>query len=412
MVAALLLAAAVAVPEAELKAALQGVLDDMTRENPIVAAQIGWRSTETSFGLASGQYIRPGEEHWRSATPDDMFLYGSGTKPFTSTAILTLVDKGIVGLNDPAEKHIDPGMGLVKPGATLRSYFGDAAGSITVAHILRMQSGIPDFDAAPFDQHLLNTSQADHSPLEPVEYVASINNTLVCTPGSCVCYSSTNYVLAGFILLTHTQGAKSWQDMDIRSFFSESQLPSLGGAKFYRDEMLNTPGFMTVSGRTGGGWAKLPNTTIWNQSSTILTWTCGNMAAKAEDVAGFFWDLLGPDAKILSADTLKQMEVFHPLSLGWASGYINYGTGLMIEVQSQPSTFPPQFDEPGAYKGHGGDTYGFLSEQGMIYGLNASISVVVNQDGSVRGASASGLICKAIEAVYAVYKTGYEIKCH
>jgi len=383
----------------------------MTGETKIIAAQLGWRSTETSFGLASGQYIRPGEENWRSATPEDKFLYGSGTKPFTSTAVLTLVDKGVVKLDDPAEKHIDPGMGLVKSGATLRSYFGDVAGSITVAHVLRMQSGIQDFDFAPFDQYLLNTSQADHSPLEFVEYTAHNNNTLLCTPGSCVSYSSTNYVLAGFILLTHTPGAKSWKDMDIRSFFSESQLPSLGGAKFYRDEMLNTPGFQTVSGRTGGGWASLPNSTIWNQSSTILGWTCGNMAAKAEDVAGFFWDLLGPDAKILSADTLKQMEVFRPLDLGWAKGFINYATGLMIEVQSQPSTFPPQFNEPGAYKGHGGDTYGFLSEQGMIYGLNASISVVVNTDGAVRGASASGLICKAIQAAYAVYKTGYEISC-
>eukprot|EP00756_Hemistasia_phaeocysticola_P000711 Hpha_TRINITY_DN10519_c0_g1::TRINITY_DN10519_c0_g1_i2::g.31183::m.31183 len=408
-----LLAAVASVPVEELKAALQQVLDNTTRDNTIYAVQLGWRSEGVSFGLASGQYILPGATHWQDATPDDYFMYGSGTKPFTATAVLNLVERGVIGFDDPAEKHIDPAMQLEKPGITLRSLFGEQAGNITVAHILRMQSGVPDFDFAPFDQYLLNKShsQEEHSPLEFIEYTSKQNSTLLCAPGTCVSYSSSNYVLAGYILLAHTPGAKRWQDMKIRSFFNHAQLPSLGGAKFYTNEMLDTPGFATVPGRTKGGWAKLPNTTIWKQSSTILGWTCGNMAAKAEDVAGFFWDLLGPDARILSKKTLKVMETFKPLDLGWAAGFINYGTGLMIEVQSKPSTFPPQFDHPGAYMGHGGDTYGFLSEQGLVWGLNASISVVVNQDGSAPGASASGMMCHAIKEAYRVMKTGYEIEC-
>ena len=62
-------------------------------------------------------------------------------------------------------------------------------------------------------------------------------------------------------------------------------------------------------------------------------------------------------------------------------GFISYGTGLMVEAATMTDTFPPVFDELGTYMGHGGDTYGFLSEQGLVYGLNASMSVIANQDG-------------------------------
>lgn len=42
---------------------------------------------------------------------------------------------------------------------------------------------------------------------------------------------------------------------------------------------------------------------------------------------------------------------------------------------------PPHFEDWGAYEGHGGDTYGFLSEQGIVGRLgNASFSLVANQD--------------------------------
>ena len=45
------------------------------------------------------------------------------------------------------------------------------------------------------------------------------------------------------------------------------------------------------------------------------------------------------------------------------------------------SRSPPDFSKWGAYMGHGGDTYGFLSEQGIIGQLgNASFSVVSNED--------------------------------
>ena len=46
---------------------------------------------------------------------------------------------------------------------------------------------------------------------------------------------------------------------------------------------------------------------------------------------------------------------------------------------SKVGNFSP-FSCPGAYVGHGGDTYGFLSEQGFYPTVNATIAVVANED--------------------------------
>ena len=72
------------------------------------------------------------------------------------------------------------------------------------------------------------------------------------------------------------------------------------------------------------------------------------------------------------------------LNYGWAAGRVVYGAGLMIEQPMRSMDGPtsaPNFSQWGSYMGHGGDTYGFLSEQGIVGRLdNASFSLVSNQD--------------------------------
>ena len=51
-----------------------------------------------------------------------------------------------------------------------------------------------------------------------------------------------------------------------------------------------------------------------------------------------------------------------PTYTGWEKGQIQYGTGLMIQALSPHAKMPPSLSEPGTYVGHGGDSYGFLSE--------------------------------------------------
>ena len=60
---------------------------------------------------------------------------------------------------------------------------------------------------------------------------------------------------------------------------------------------------------------------------------------------------------------------FSLLDFGWAAGGLYYGAGLMVEqpvstrAAPQHRPTPPDFRQWGAYMGHGGDIYGFLSEQ-------------------------------------------------
>ena len=64
--------------------------------------------------------------------------------------------------------------------------------------------------------------------------------------------------------------------------------------------------------------------------------------------------------------------------------------GLMIEqVGELPSrvAHPPDFGAWGAYMGHGGDTYGFLSEQGII-GRRVRVRVRVRVSSRSRASSA------------------------
>ena len=57
----------------------------------------------------------------------------------------------------------------------------------------------------------------------------------------------------------------------------------------------------------------------------------GNVVASAQDVARFYWDLLGPSHSVVSDASLKTMSTMHTLDRGWAKGEIPYGYGLMIQ---------------------------------------------------------------------------------
>jgi CubicO group peptidase (beta-lactamase class C family) len=93
---------------------------------------------------------------------------------------------------------------------TFVEVMGLNATNVTVGNLIRMQSGIADFDIPSLDHELLTNASSVHSPLELLNLVASFNETYgcktynctyVCEPGTCTMYSSTNFVIAGLVLL-------------------------------------------------------------------------------------------------------------------------------------------------------------------------------------------------------------------
>lgn len=90
--------------------------------------------------------------------------------------------------------------------------FGKQAELVTVGDLIRMRSGIGDFDIPDFDNDLLKDGTRVHPPSEAIKVVAEFpekmncetyNCTFACVPGTCGFYSSTNFVLAGLVLLKH-----------------------------------------------------------------------------------------------------------------------------------------------------------------------------------------------------------------
>lgn len=152
---------------------------------------------------------------------------------------------------------------------------------------------------------------------------------------------------------------------------------------------------------------------LYHQDASILGWTCGNAVTRALDVARFFYKLLGPGASLVSKESLAIMTKFRPLTTGWAKEEVAYGTGLMIQDvgTEAPRRLPPPTGLS-AYIGHGGDTYGFMSDNGWYPQLNASIAVIVNEDADYRYPSYVAT-CKVVEiaAKYTGPKEQVDLHC-
>lgn len=105
-------------------------------------------------------------------TNDTIFGLASLTKTFTSLTLLSLVDKGLVGLDDPLSKYIDGLTDDYKP--------------LTIRQLASMTAGVPSKVSQEVDwRNQLDI--LDHTPL-------------VSTPGSAYLYSNFSYRLLGSVI--------------------------------------------------------------------------------------------------------------------------------------------------------------------------------------------------------------------
>lgn len=65
-----------------------------------------------------------------------------------------------------------------------------------------------------------------------------------------------------------------------------------------------------------------------------MGYTSGFVITSGQDVARFFYDLLGPEYKIVSKETVEIMKQFSQLDMGWSAGLLEYGGGLMLRNES------------------------------------------------------------------------------
>jgi len=352
----------------QLQVAFQGLVDGLAKRYGY-AMQIAWKSNIEEFTVAAGHHAITG----RAVTAEDTFAFGSGTKPYTAVLLLKLAAEGKLELDRPAAYYVDPILKRTNS-TSMVQLFGSTASKVTVRHLLRMQSGLADFDVKGFDDALLKQGGSVHSPVEFLHAAAQQSPVFLCSPGNCTSYTSTNYVLAGYVALGATNPTADWQSLDQTQIFPDPASPKYQKCTFADSGRLNTT--LDIPGTAG---SFLKRVQIYSQDASILGWTCGNLIAPAGSAAEFFYDLLIAKS-IIPAEMVDKMQDFAPLNVGWAKGMIQYGTGLMIQQSSWNATEPPVLGSWGSYVGHGGDTYGFLSESGVLSEFNASFSATANEE--------------------------------
>lgn len=360
---------------------LQALIDTVSAASN-VSLQVSFKTADYHITVATGKRDLA-NPHSAPVSTQDAWLFGSGTKAMTAAMILQGHERSYFHVNDTVSSHINP---LLQSslGKTFEDLYGPRAAKVTIWHLLTMQAGVPDFDVEDYDTEVLTSAfKKQWSPLDFVVYGASL--AWICDPGTCVSYSSTNYILLGYVLLANAKfqpgsSCGEWPKLHQRAVLHGQGPDIMRDVLFGLIPAMDQTG-LSVHGSTayGGG------ITVSAQPASILGWTCGNVITTTQAISQFYWNLL-VDKAVVSEESLELMKSFRTITDGWGEGHLNYGAGLFVQ-QVQDYWLPddpiPQYGDWGTTLGHGGATYGFISDQGLIPQLGATWSYVGNRDDGV-----------------------------
>lgn len=141
----------------------------------VLVAKNGNPLMRRGFGVANREWNVP-------HTAAGKFRLGSLTKQFTATAILQLMERGVLALDDAVARHY--------PAAPA------AWRDVTLRHLLTHTSGIPSYTSIP--GFFLEAARLDRSPSEIIALTAA--EPLDFSPGSQFKYNNGGYVILGQII--------------------------------------------------------------------------------------------------------------------------------------------------------------------------------------------------------------------
>lgn len=297
---------------ADLAETLQTTLDTERSRLGAAGATLGVRLPSGALwvgasGLADVEASTP-------VTTDDRFRIGSITKTVHTTAVLRLVDQGLLSLDDTVADHID-----TVP-------WGDR---ITIRDLLRHRSGIADYTdlIGYFVTHL----DEPHTPDEIIGIC--VEEGMLYEPGTEARYSNTNFYVMARILETLTGDP-------FHTLVRDEVLEPLGLPSMYVEGPEETAGPPLVEGYLAGEPDR-PLDPSWH-------WAAGGMVSDIHDLMAWGEALLDPDGAALTEAQRAAMQDRTPLPDGTIP---DLGLGLR------------SLDTPcGEAWGHTGSTMGFQSD--------------------------------------------------
>ena len=305
------------------------VVTGTTPSLSIAVAHGGEVVWEEAFGLAD-------VEGGIRATPNTVYPSGSIAKPITATAVMRLVEAGLVDLDAPVERYLG--------GLTLHYYVGTPE-EVTVRRVLQHRAGLPPHNQLFFlDEHPWRRS------LE--ETVRRYGNVMV-EPGRAYVYSNLGYQLLARVV-EHVSGK------EFPGFVRDSVFTPLGmtTAQVYAGDEL--PGQTATSYYGASGKPVPPNTSAYFGN--------GDVYLSARDLLRFAMFHLKshvPDQRAVLADSsIDAMQRNDPPT------NTRYGLGWSFDV-----------DDLG-YRSvyHGGQTTGVSNFLVMVPSENLALVILSNTD--------------------------------
>ena len=269
-------------------------------------------------------------------SPDMTFAIASITKNYIAALVLTLVDEGLVDLDDPLFTWL-PTFQNVDMNATLRQ-------------ILNHTSGIFNYTES---DALRNTLFADPGRSWTREEILTYLGPPDFAPGTSWNYSNTGFILAGMVIEVVTGAQLS---VALRS----NLLTPLGINETYLVSEESIPGTWAAPWSDFDG-DNVPEdiSAMPKQSLYSAAWAAGGLAATAGDVAKWISALFEGD--YLSEASLNEMLATTPVNRIHIDGY---GLGTMLFLPTGSGQW-----------GHTGDITGFGSI--AMYSPEEGVTIVV-----------------------------------
>lgn len=332
-------------------AKITAAVREAMRQAGIPGAIVGvWQKGAAPYTNAFGVSDRA------SGEPMSTHLYmriGSETKTFTGTAVLQLVDRQRIGLDDPVAKYVD---GV--PG-------GD---SISIRELAAMRSGLLSYtESKAWAKRFLAEPQRHWTPRQLLRY--GFAKGPLFAPGSAFSYSNTNTILLGLVV-EKVSGEKLGTYID-RHILKPEQLTH---TVFPAGAALPSPHAHGYTEQTPTG--KFADASDWDPSwagaAGAMISTLGDLHIWAKEVA---------TGTLLRPKTQRQRERFIPIEKGATA---SYGFAL--------------FDVNG-WIGHDGLVPGYETLAVYLPAAKATVVVLLNSDVNPPHEESSALLGAAITNV-------------
>ncbi len=263
----------------------------------------------------------------RPATTATRFRVGSITKTFTAVAVMQLVERGAMRLDDP-----------------IANYVADAphGKEVTIRQLLMHSSGIPNYGDEAFNSGLVSAATT------PAAIVASMGGKpLAFPPGSRYAYSNTGYVLLGLAIERAAKMPLAAYER-ARIFGPAGMHDTTAGA--LPAEPGNAVGYMDADGTPAP-----PYDPSW-------LFADGDIVSTPSDIARF--DIALMSGKLISPASFAQMRAA-PIATDEEA--VKYGLGVTLFPLADLS-----------FVGHHGGLPGFEADNEMLPGQRFAVIVFGN----------------------------------